>query len=139
MGMKKAAYDAIVKKLEGTAAWERLSPMQKEARVKLDYKDTTDYAAERMREANKRRNLEAMRNKAEANPTDPRNAALLKAEKMRDEQAIESMQNYGPSGIADDIGLYKKGGAVKAKSKASSASKRADGIATKGKTRGRLI
>ena len=34
---------------------------------------------------------------------------------------------------------YKKGGAVKAKSKASSASKRADGIATKGKTRGRMI
>jgi len=36
---------------------------------------------------------------------------------------------------------YKKGGAVKAKAKpkASSASKRADGIATKGKTRGRMI
>jgi hypothetical protein len=34
---------------------------------------------------------------------------------------------------------YKKGGAVKAKPKASSASKRADGIATKGKTRGRMI
>jgi hypothetical protein len=33
----------------------------------------------------------------------------------------------------------KKGGAVKSKSKASSASKRADGIATKGKTRGRMI
>jgi hypothetical protein len=33
----------------------------------------------------------------------------------------------------------KKGGAVKAKSKASSASKRADGIATKGKTKGRII
>lgn len=138
--MKKAAYDAIVKKLEGTAAWERLSPMQKEARVKLDYKDTTDYAAERTREANKRRNLEAMRNKAEANPTDPKNASLLKAERMRDEQAIESMQNYGPSGIADDIGLYKKGGAVKKMAKGgSTASKRADGIAVRGKTRGRNI
>ena len=34
---------------------------------------------------------------------------------------------------------YKKGGAVKSKPKASSASKRADGIATKGKTRGRMI
>lgn len=33
----------------------------------------------------------------------------------------------------------KKGGAVKSKPKASSASKRADGIATKGKTRGRMI
>ena len=140
MGMKKAAYDAIVKKLEGTAAWERLSPMQKEARVKLDYKDTTDYLAERTREANKRRNLEAMRNKAEANPTDPKNAALLKAENMRDQQAIESIQNYGPSGIADDVGLYKKGGKVKKMAKGgSTASKRADGIATKGKTRGRII
>jgi hypothetical protein len=34
---------------------------------------------------------------------------------------------------------FKKGGAVKSKPKASSASKRADGIATKGKTRGRMI
>lgn len=39
------------------------------------------------------------------------------------------------------MGEFKKGGAVKAKAKpkASSASKRADGIATKGKTRGRMI
>ena len=34
---------------------------------------------------------------------------------------------------------FKKGGAVKSKPKASSASKRADGCATKGKTRGRMI
>jgi hypothetical protein len=43
----------------------------------------------------------------------------------------------------DSLGLdklsLKKGGAVKAKSKASSASKRADGIAVRGKTRGRNI
>lgn len=37
------------------------------------------------------------------------------------------------------MGEFKKGGAVKSKPKASSASKRADGIATKGKTRGRII
>jgi hypothetical protein len=34
---------------------------------------------------------------------------------------------------------YKKGGAVKASKSVSSASKRADGIATKGKTRGRMV
>ena len=33
----------------------------------------------------------------------------------------------------------KKGGAVKAKPKVSSASKRADGCATRGKTKGRII
>lgn len=36
-------------------------------------------------------------------------------------------------------GGMKKGGVVKAKSKASSASRRADGIASKGKTKGRMI
>jgi hypothetical protein len=142
MGMKKAAYDAIVKRLEGTAAWERLSPVQKEARVKLDYKDQQDYLAERTREAAKRRNLNAMREKAEANPTDPKSASLLNAEKRRDKEAIEYMQDYSGAGIGDDIGLYKKGGKVKKMAKGGSvgsASKRADGIATKGKTRGRMI
>jgi hypothetical protein len=41
--------------------------------------------------------------------------------------------------IMRSMGEFKKGGAVKSKPKASSASKRADGIATKGKTRGRMI
>jgi len=41
----------------------------------------------------------------------------------------------------EQMGLkpYKKGGAVKASKSVSSASKRADGIATKGKTRGRMV
>ena len=34
---------------------------------------------------------------------------------------------------------FKKGGAVKASKSVSSASKRADGIATKGKTRGKMV
>ena len=139
MGMKKTAYDAIVKKLEGTAVWERLSPMQKEARVKLDYKDTTDYVAERTREAAKRRNLNTMREKAEANPIDPKNASLLNAEKRRDKEAIEAMQEYSGSGVGDDIGLYKKGGKVKKMSSGgSTASKRADGCAVRGKTKGKM-
>jgi hypothetical protein len=41
--------------------------------------------------------------------------------------------------IMRSMGEFKKGGAVKSKSKASSASKRADGIAVRGKTRGRNI
>ena len=41
--------------------------------------------------------------------------------------------------IMRSMGEFKKGGAVKSKPKASSASKRADGIATKGKTKGRII
>ena len=41
----------------------------------------------------------------------------------------------------EQMGLkpYKKGGAVKASKSVSSASKRADGIATKGKTRGKIV
>ena len=35
--------------------------------------------------------------------------------------------------------MFKKGGAVKASKSVSSASKRADGIATKGKTRGKMV
>ena len=58
----------------------------------------------------------------------------------------------GPSGVlpgmriqaTDRIGSFKKGGSVKTKKmasggKVSSASKRADGCATKGKTKGRII
>jgi hypothetical protein len=53
----------------------------------------------------------------------------------RDFTATEMAQNL----MSPGYNKMKKGGAVKAKSKASSASKRADGIATKGKTRGRMI
>lgn len=55
----------------------------------------------------------------------------------RDFTATEMAQNL----MSPGYNKMKKGGAVKAKAKpkASSASKRADGIATKGKTRGRMI
>jgi hypothetical protein len=53
----------------------------------------------------------------------------------RDFTATEMAQNL----MSPGYNKMKKGGAVKAKSKASSASRRADGIATKGKTRGRIV
>jgi len=53
----------------------------------------------------------------------------------RDFTATEMAQNL----MSPGYNKMKKGGAVKAKSKVSSASKRADGIATKGKTRGRIV
>ena len=52
----------------------------------------------------------------------------------RDFTATEMAQNLMSRGYN-----MKKGGTVKSKPKASSASRRADGIATKGKTRGRMI
>ena len=52
------------------------------------------------------------------------------AKKMR-----EAYENFQKSPEADTIGL-KKGGKVKSR---SSASKRADGIAVKGKTRGKMV
>lgn len=56
------------------------------------------------------------------------------AKPARDFTATEMAQNLMSRGYN-----MKKGGAVKSKPKASSASRRADGIATKGKTRGRMI
>lgn len=52
------------------------------------------------------------------------------AKKMRD-----AYENFQKSPEADTIGM-KKGGKVKSR---SSASKRADGIAQRGKTRGRIV
>jgi hypothetical protein len=53
----------------------------------------------------------------------------------RDFTATEMAQNL----MSPGYNKMKKGGAVKSKPKVSSASKRADGIATKGKTRGRIV
>ena len=53
----------------------------------------------------------------------------------RDFTATEMAQNL----MSPGYNKMKKGGAVKSKPKVSSASKRADGCATKGKTRGRMI
>jgi hypothetical protein len=53
----------------------------------------------------------------------------------RDFTATEMAQNL----MSPGYNKMKKGGAVKSKPKVSSASKRADGIATKGKTKGRII
>ena len=52
-----------------------------------------------------------------------------------------SDQGMAPQGMAPQAPGMKKGGAVKAKakSKSSSASKRADGIAQRGKTKGRMV
>jgi hypothetical protein len=46
---------------------------------------------------------------------------------------------YVRAGLLDKGQVFKKGGAVKASKSVSSASKRADGIATKGKTRGKMV
>jgi len=53
----------------------------------------------------------------------------------RDFTATEMAQNL----MSPGYNKMKKGGAVKSKLKVSSASKRADGCATKGKTRGRIV
>ena len=69
-------------------------------------------------------------------PEDQRTADKL-ARMQRD---AEELQNALGSDVRVEP-TYKKGGSVKAKSKpkASSASKRADGIAQRGKTRGRMV
>jgi hypothetical protein len=73
-------------------------------------------------------------------PTSPRGqkqAAAMQA--VKDQNMAKKMrdayENFQKSPEADTIGL-KKGGKVKSR---SSASKRADGIAIKGKTRGKMV
>ena len=72
-------------------------------------------------------------------------AREAKAEKKREVRGVDSwdyvQKQSDKKGIRQDYknptdGDYKKGGAVKVK---SSASKRADGIAVKGKTRGKMV
>ena len=57
---------------------------------------------------------------------------------MNNLKPVDTEQNPGlsklPTEVRNKMGYMKKGGQVK-----SSASKRADGIATKGKTRGRMV
>jgi hypothetical protein len=57
---------------------------------------------------------------------------------MNNLKPVDAEQNPGlsklPTEVRNKMGYMKKGGQVK-----SSASKRADGIATKGKTRGKII
>jgi hypothetical protein len=95
------------------------------------------------------------KNKALESAKDQQRRALKKANMAGKEPPVREgrvnpyvMQEPGVSyrpldhkDIMRSMGEFKKGGAVKAKSKpkASSASKRADGIATKGKTKGRMI
>jgi hypothetical protein len=71
------------------------------------------------------------------------------AQKRVDEGETQSEDTdtgkYEPRRTEGDFGAYKRGGNVKkmasggSTSKASSASKRADGCATKGKTKGRFV
>lgn len=79
-------------------------------------------------------------------PTSPRGQAAAAAQKqnaamqaVKDQDMAKKMreayENFQKSPEADTIGL-KKGGKVKSR---SSASKRADGIAIKGKTRGKMV
>lgn len=65
--------------------------------------------------------------------------AVKLAEKLGIGGGDDSLKNLGaesvmPGGIASRVAGMKKGGKV-----SSSASRRADGIATKGKTRGRMV
>ena len=74
------------------------------------------------------------RSKEQAAAARKKREAMLRAEQERmDREMQEARQRFDRSSESDTPG-YKKGGKVK-----SSASRRADGIAKKGKTRGKMI
>ena len=129
--MKKAVIE-IMKKLSQTAAGKKMTPKQLEDRAKLDYKDATQFKAKEARESDKFINrsnkmLESMRN-----PKDPKSKAFLKAQE-KEIAKYENMKKGGKVGMGMTKNNYKKGGKV------SSCSKRADGCAVKGKTKGRMV
>jgi hypothetical protein len=139
------------------------SAMKAAARKKFTQKDVDDifsqgeaeaqarFAANRA--ARKAEIDEFAKNKALESAKDQQRRALKKANMAGKEPPPKEgrvnpyvMQEPGVSyrpldhkDIMRSMGEFKKGGAVKSKSKASSASKRADGIAVRGKTRGRNI
>ena len=76
-------------------------------------------------------------------PTSPRGqkqAAAMQAVKDRDmaKKMQEAYERFGRSSESDSPG-YKKGGKVKKMAGGGSASKRADGCAIRGKTRGKMV
>jgi len=62
---------------------------------------------------------------------------------MNNLKPVDAEQNPGlsklPTEVRNKMGYMKKGGTIKSSKGVTSASKRADGIATRGKTRGRMV
>jgi hypothetical protein len=133
---------AVRPKMSGSyGALEKMTPQQRAARQAVDARDAKKYAKQqtkeeiadqkRFDESIKKFNVESMKRAQDK---------LFPTEK---EMAERSVSNFLDD-LAAERGGFKKGGKVKAKKmasggKVSSASKRADGCATKGKTKGRMI
>ena len=93
--------------------------------------------------------FEKIRQEQKARETASPEGKQMEAEKKVEETAKKVREGKIPAPTENDMGplkKYKKGGKVKAKckcmssgGKVSSASKRADGCVSKGKTKGRLI
>jgi len=149
----RKVLEEIIKKLSQTAAGKKMTPKQLEARAKVDYKDAQDYKAKIAREDKSFINQVNRELKAEANPKDPKNRAMLNAKEREAEKYIPGYKGK----------TYKKGGSVKkgyhkmpdgsvmknSAHKMSCGGKvhkmkaggkvRGDGICKKGKTRGRMV
>jgi ribosomal protein L18 len=129
---------AVRPKMSGSyGALEKMTPEQRAARQAVDARDAKKYAKKQTKEEiADQKSFDRMQQKFNADSMKKTQDKLFPTEK---EMAERSVSNFLDD-LAAERGGYKKGGAVKKMAKGgSTASKRADGIAVRGKTRGRNI
>jgi hypothetical protein len=123
---------------------EKMTPAQRAAREAIDKKDAADYAKKVAREEKGYSQSTYNRwdkeyRKDQGLPPRKRGRQPEEVMPTQKEMAEKDVSNFLDK-LSEERGGYKKGGAVKKMAKGgSTASKRADGIAVRGKTRGRNI
>jgi hypothetical protein len=141
-GVGGSALKAVAPKKAATKAFgalENMTPAQRAARAAIDKKDAADYAKKVAREEKGYSQSTYNRWDKEYRQDQglpPRKRGRQPQEIMptEKEMAEKDVSNFLDK-LSEERGGYKKGGTVKS----SSASKRADGCAVRGKTRGRNV
>jgi hypothetical protein len=148
-GVGGSALKAVAPKKTATKAFgglEKMTPAQRAAREAIDKKDAADYAKKVAREEKGYSQSTYNRwdkeyRKDQGLPPRKRGRQPEEVMPTQKEMAEKDVSDFLDK-LSEERGGYKKGGAVKKMAKGgsvSSASKRGDGCATKGKTRGRMI
>jgi hypothetical protein len=142
-----SAVKAVAPKKTATKAFgglEKMTPAQRAAREAIDKKDAADYAKKVAREEKGYSQSTYNRwdkeyRKDQGLPPRKRGRQPEEVMPTQKEMAEKDVSDFLDK-LSEERGGYKKGGAVKKMAKGgSTASKRADGCAIRGKTRGRNI
>jgi hypothetical protein len=141
-GVGGSAMKAVAPKAFG--GLEKMTPAQRAARAAIDKKDAADYAKKVAREEKGYSQSTYNRwdkeyRKDQGLPPRKRGRQPEEVMPTQKEMAEKDVSDFLDK-LSEERGGYKKGGAVKKTAKGgSTASKRADGCAVRGKTRGRNI